>query len=168
MGVVPSELWVPAWGEGGGEKFESIRTHIMVVNVSIIALSISGTRSNADYSSFFPFFPADTVEPLGCFQEKPKRRSRRAMPVVYHRVEGINTKNPDISAIYEECRRKADEYSKFPIEVFGIKNYKRCVTTASGKEDQYSKYGESSKCAVCGGKGIGTRGTSIFAYKKQL
>ena len=113
-----------------------------------------------------PLVPDDSAKSLGCFRER--RRHKRIMPVVFHRVRGVNKKYPDILAIYEECRRKADEYSKFPIEVFGIKNYKKCVTTASGKEDQYSKYGESSECAVCSGKGIGTGGKSIFVYKKQV
>ena len=93
------------------------------------------------------------------------------MPVVYHSVSAKTSgdlKSPDILAIYEECRQKAEEYKKFQIEVFGINNYRRCVTTASGKEDQYSRYGKISKCAVCGGKGIGTKKWSTFVYKRQL
>lgn len=109
----------------------------------------------------------DSVEPLGCFNEKG-RRKYRAMPVTFHSVQDVDTNFPDILAIYEECRQKAAEYSKFEIEVFGIKNYRKCVTTATGKEEQYSKHGKSSKCAVCGGKGIGTRRTSMFVYQKKL
>lgn len=109
----------------------------------------------------------DSVEPLGCFNEKG-RTKYRAMPVTFHRVQDVDTNFPDILAIYEECRQKAAEYSKFEIEVFGIKNYRKCVTTATGKEEQYSKHGKSSKCAVCGGKGIGTRRTSMFVYQKKL
>lgn len=109
------------------------------------------------------------MESLGCFKERSKGpKSKKAMPVVYHSIKGVNPKSPDILAIYEECRQKADEYKKFQIEVFGINNNGKCVTTASGKEGRYSRYGKSSKCTVCGGKGIGTKKTSTFVYKRQL
>ena len=89
------------------------------------------------------------------------------MPVTFHSVQGVDTKNPDILAIYQECRQKANEYQKLEIEVFAIKNLRRCVTTKTGKEGRYSKYGKSSKCKVCSGKGIGGGGGgySMFVYK---
>ena len=87
------------------------------------------------------------------------------MPVTFHSVKGVDTKSPDILSIYQECRQKAEEYQKFEIEVFGIKNLRRCVTTSTGKEASYSKYGKSSKCKVCSGKGIGVGGWNMFVYK---
>ena len=89
------------------------------------------------------------------------------MPDVYHTVKaGIDKKYPDILAIYEECKQKAVEYSK-PIEIFGIWNFKHCITTETGKDDEYLKNARNSgKCKTCQGKGIGT-GKAVFVYKKN-
>ncbi|KAL9955429.1 hypothetical protein ACROYT_G036756 [Oculina patagonica] len=68
---------------------------------------------------------------MGCYNENPEKQH---LPIVYHTVTSrVNTRNPDILAIYKECRQKAADYSK-PLEIFGILNYNRCVTTETGKE----------------------------------
>ena len=107
--------------------------------------------------------PEDSVEPMGCFTENTKKR---LIPDVYHTVEGRVSKSyPDILAIYEECRQKAAEYSK-PLEIFGIMNYNKCVTTETGKGEEYFKNARSSsKCKKCFGKGIGARKTAVFVYE---
>ena len=114
----------------------------------------------------------DSTEPMGCFFEKlPKKKNVRLLPVVYHTVDiDINRKYPDILAIYEECRQRAEEHSE-PLEIFGILNYKQCVTTKSGNEEDY--FNKASKlrgraCKVCSGKGIGAKRTAVFVYKRDL
>ena len=100
---------------------------------------------------------------MGCFTET---KNKRLLPDVYHTVEGrINKKYPDILAVYEECKQKAAEYSK-PIEIFGIWNFKQCITTETGKGDEYFKNARNSgRCKTCKDKGIGT-GKAAFVYKK--
>lgn len=106
----------------------------------------------------------DSVQPTGCFTETKRTRH---LPYVYHTVKGkIDKKYPDILAVYDECKQKAANYSK-PIEIFGIWNFKQCVTTETGRDD--AAYLESArnsgKCKTCQGKGIGTR-QAVFVYKK--
>ena len=108
---------------------------------------------------------------MGCFIEQIKRRSAPFLPVVYHKIKGpFNKKHPDILAIYEECRRKADEYSK-PIVIFGITRYRQCVTTTTGTEEEYFQKAKKfvpHMCRVCNGKGIGTKSTAAFVYKRNV
>ena len=96
---------------------------------------------------------------------------KRPFPVVYHTVQArINKKFPDILAIYEECRQKAAEFST-PIEIFGIMNYNKCVTTETGKAEDYFQNVETESrhgCKVCFGKGIGARESAVFVYKINL
>ena len=110
--------------------------------------------------------PEDSVEPMGCFTETKKKR---LLPVVYHTVKGrVDKKYPDILAIYEECKKKASEYSK-PLEIFGIWNYKKCVSTETGKGDEYFNNARNSRnCKTCHGKGIGSKKTAVFVYKNIL
>lgn len=110
--------------------------------------------------------PVDSVEPMGCFTETKKKRF---FPVVYHTVKGrVDKKYPDILAIYEECKKKAAEYSK-PLEIFGIWNYIKCVTTNTGKGDEYFNNARKSRnCKTCHGKGIGSKKTAVFVYKTNL
>ncbi|XP_078346535.1 uncharacterized protein LOC144631835 isoform X2 [Oculina patagonica] len=107
----------------------------------------------------------DSVEPMGCYNENPEKQH---LPIVYHTVTSrVNTRNPDILAIYKECRQKAADYSK-PLEIFGILNYNRCVTTETGKEGEYFKNALKSRrrhCKGCFDKGIGARETAVFVYK---
>ena len=104
----------------------------------------------------------DSVKSIGCFTETKKKRR---LPDVYHTVKGrIDKKYPDILAVYEECKQKAAEYSK-AIEIFGIWNFKQCVTTETSKRVEYFKNARNSnKCKTCQGKGIGT-GKAVFVYK---
>jgi len=68
-------------------------------------------------------------------------------------------------AVYEECKQKAAENSK-PIEIFGVWNFKQCVTTETGKGHEYFKNARNSgKCKACQDKGIGTS-KAVFVYKK--
>ena len=103
---------------------------------------------------------------MGCFAENTKKR---LIPVVYHTVQArINEKYPDILAIYEECRQQAAAYST-PIEIFGIMNYNKCVTTETGKGEEYFQNAlRSRKCKECFSKGIGARKTAVFVYKINL
>lgn len=108
--------------------------------------------------------PDDSVEPMGCFTE-PKMRRRRRFTSVYHRVNGRVHKNyPDILAIYEACLQHA--FSK-SLEIFGIKNYRQCVTTKSGREEQHfiRHLRPSRSCENCNGKGIGATRRGVFVYK---
>ena len=102
------------------------------------------------------------VEPIGCFTEKARKR---LLPVLYHKVTGNAKKCPGILAIYEECKQKAAENSK-PLEIFGIWNNVKCVTTKTGKFDEYFKKAPDSRnCKTCQGKGIGSKKTAVFVYK---
>lgn len=97
---------------------------------------------------------------------------KRLLPVVYYTVQAsINKKFPDILAIYDQCRQKATEFSK-PLEIFGIKNYNKCVTTKTGKAEDYFQNAEAESqhhgCKVCFGKGIGARKSAVFVYKMNL
>jgi len=105
----------------------------------------------------------DSVQPIGCFTETKKKR---LLPDVYHTVKGrVDKKYPDILAVYEECKQKAAENSK-PIEIFGVWNFKQCVTTKTGKGHEYFKNARNSgKCKACQDKGIGTS-KAVFVYKK--
>ena len=110
--------------------------------------------------------PEDSVEPMGCFTETKKKR---LLPVVYHTATGRvgKKKYPDILTVYEECKQKASNYSN-PLEIFGIWNFKQCVTTEAGKEEEYFKNARNSgKCKTCQGKGIGST-KAAFVYKINL
>lgn len=112
--------------------------------------------------------PDDSTEPMGCFieQTSKKKKNERLLPVVYHKVRGdIAKKSPDILAIYEECRKNAEDH----VEIFGILNFKQCVTTQSGKEEDYfNSARKSRRCKSCYGKGIGTKRKAVFVYKINL
>nr|XP_058948898.1 uncharacterized protein LOC131776689 [Pocillopora verrucosa]XP_058948899.1 uncharacterized protein LOC131776689 [Pocillopora verrucosa] len=109
--------------------------------------------------------PDDSTEPMGCFIEQTSKKDR-LLPVVYHTVGGkIVKKLPDILAIYKECRQNAEDH----VEIFGILNFKHCVTTQSGKEEGYfNSARKSRKCNSCYGKGIGTGKKAVFVYKINL
>lgn len=99
---------------------------------------------------------------MGCFTETKKNRH---LPLVYHTVQRrVFRKYPDILAVYEECKQKAAEQS---LEIFGIWNMKKCVTTKTGKFDEYFNEGPKSSrnCITCQDKGIGSKKT-VFVYKK--
>lgn len=108
-----------------------------------------------------PVEPENPAEPIGCFTEAKKR-----LPVVYHTFKGsVSKKCRDISAVYEECKQKAAESLKH-LEIFGIRKNRYCVTTETGKFDEYfNKAPDSSNCKTCQGEGIGTKKT-VFVYKK--
>ena len=103
------------------------------------------------------------VEPIGCFTEKAKKG---LLPVVYHKITGrVNKKCSGILTAYEECKQKAAELK--PLEIFGISNMKKCVTTVTGKFDEYfSKAPDSRGCKTCQGKGIGSKKNAVFVYRK--
>jgi len=107
-----------------------------------------------------PVQPGNPVEPIGCFQ-------KRRLPIVYHTVTArVDKKCPGILAVYEECKQKAAENSK-PLEIFGIWNNRKCVTSKTGKFDEYfNKAPDSRNCKTCQGKGIGSKKTAVFVYKK--
>ena len=108
--------------------------------------------------------PGNPVEPIGCFTELKKR----LLPVVYHTIKGPVKKCKDISAVYEECKQKAAESSKH-LEIFGIWNKHKCVTTKTGKFDEYfNKAPDSSDCKTCKGKGVGSKKTAVFVYRNNL
>ena len=67
--------------------------------------------------------------------------------------------------VYEECKQKAAESSKH-LEIFGIWNKNKCVTTKTGKSNEYfNKDPDSSNCKTCEGKGIGSKKRAVFVYK---
>ena len=105
---------------------------------------------------------------MGCFieQTSKKKKKDRLLPVVYHTIGGkIVKKLPDILAIYKECRQNAEDH----VEIFGILNFKHCVTTQSGKEEGYfNSARKSRKCNSCYSKGIGTGKKAVFVYKINL
>jgi len=105
------------------------------------------------------------VEPIGCFTVKAKKR--RLLPNVYHTVTGPVKNCPSILAVYEECKKKAVENSN-TLEIFGIWNNNKCVRSETGKFDEhFNKAPDSSKCKTCEGKGVGSKKTAVFVYKKQ-
>ena len=105
--------------------------------------------------------PGNPVEPIGCFTEPKKRR----LPDVYHTIKGPVKECKDILAVYEECKQKAAESSKH-LEIFGIWNKNKCVTTKTGKSNEYfNKDPDSSNCKTCEGKGIGSKKRAVFVYK---
>lgn len=108
-----------------------------------------------------PVKPENPVEPIGCFTEKG---NKRLMPNVYYTVTGrVDKKCPGILAVYEKCKQKAVEES---LEIFGIWNMRKCVTTKTGKFDEYFNEGPKSSrnYITCEDKGIGSKKT-VFVYK---
>jgi len=74
-------------------------------------------------------------------------------------------KCPSILAVYEECKKKAAEHSN-TLEIIGIWNNKKCVTSKTGKFDEYfNKAPDSNNCRTCQGKGVGSKKTAVFVYK---
>jgi len=97
-----------------------------------------------------------------------KAKNRQLLPDVYHAVKGPVKTCPSILAVYEECKKKAAENSN-TLEIFGIWNNNKCVTSETGKFDEYFNEAapNSSKCKTCQGKGVGSKKTAVFVYKKQ-
>ena len=145
----------------GIRKHQSSPETLLIKLVSLFCFTLEPEKP---VEPEIPVKPENPVEPIGCFTDAKKR-----LPDVYHTFIGSigkKLKCQDILAVYEECKQKAAESLKH-LEIFGIWKNKYCVTTETGKFDGYfNKAPDSNNCKTCEGKGVGSKKTAAFVYKK--